>query len=79
MRIQATGTAGSSTDKLYKWTCKPRELGQADTTYEINGVRYSIYDLDSVRASHYLEDIIKAHKVDDDNDLNLSKLTSEER
>ena len=68
----------TATDKLYKWTCKPRELGQADTTYEINGVRYSIYDLDSVRASHYLEDIIKAHK-DDDNDLNLSKLTSEER
>lgn len=43
---------------FYKWSIKPRDLRQSDTTFVINGIKYSIYDLDSVRASHYLDKLL---------------------
>lgn len=63
--------------KVFKWTCKPRDLGQADAIYEINGQKYSIYDFDSVRASHYLADIINSQKIDINNPLNLNQFDAE--
>lgn len=42
---------------IFKWSIKPRDLRQSDTTFYINDKKYSIYDLDSVRASHYLSQL----------------------
>jgi len=39
---------------LYKWNTKPRNLRQADVTFRIGNRTFSMYDLDSVRALHYL-------------------------
>lgn len=43
---------------LYKWSIRPVDLRQSDITFEVNGKRYSIYDLDSVRATHYIKELI---------------------
>lgn len=44
---------------LYKWSIRPVDLRQSDITIEVNGKRYSIYDFDSVRSTHYIKDLIK--------------------
>lgn len=73
---------------VYKWTCKPKNLQQLDVTYEVNGKTYSIYDLDSVRASHYISQLIEKYGVKEGDvngkgrvDLNLdpNKLTAEDK
>ena len=73
---------------VYKWTCKPKNLQQLDVTYEINGKIYSIYDLDSVRASHYISQLIEKYGVKEGDangkgrvDLNLdpNRLTAEDK
>lgn len=40
--------------KVYIHTGKPRNLKATNTKFTVNGIQYSIYDLDSVRASQYL-------------------------
>ena len=40
--------------KAYIHTGKPRNLKATNTKFTVNGYQYSIYDLDSVRASQYL-------------------------
>lgn len=42
------------TYKVYVHTGKPRNLKATNTKFTVNGYEYSIYDLDSVRASQYL-------------------------
>lgn len=42
------------TYKTYVHTGKPRNLKATNTKFTVNGYEYSIYDLDSVRASQYL-------------------------
>ena len=42
------------TYKTYIHTGKPRNLKATNTKFTVNGYEYSIYDLDSVRASQYL-------------------------
>ena len=54
--------------KVYIHTGKPRNLKATNTKFKINGTWYSIYDLDSVRASQYL---VKAQK-------NFNSLTAEQ-
>lgn len=49
----------SSNLTAYLWTTKGRNLRGADTRFTINGVEYSYYDLDSVRASFYINRLIK--------------------
>ena len=45
--------------RFFNWTCKPRDLRQADVTFSLSGksTRFSMYDLDSVRALHYLRQL----------------------
>lgn len=38
----------------FNWTIKPKNLRQSDTRMTVDGVEYSIYEWDSVRASHYI-------------------------
>ena len=44
----------NSSYKTYIHTGKPRNLKATNTKFTVNGYEYSIYDLDSVRASQYL-------------------------
>ena len=41
---------------IFKWSIKPVDLRQSDTTFDLPGYgrQFSIYDLASVRANHYL-------------------------
>lgn len=39
---------------IHRWASRPKNLKQSNTKFIINGLTYSIYDLDSVRISHYL-------------------------
>ena len=57
---------------LYKWSIRPVDLRQSDITFEINNKRYSIYDLDSVRSTHYIKELI-------DNKETYYDLTPEKR
>lgn len=49
-----TNLVNLSDCKLFNWSIKPIDLRQSDTTFQVNGVKHSIYDLDSVRAAHYI-------------------------
>lgn len=40
---------------IQKWTIKPKNLKGADTTFEVNGQRFSVFEGDISRALHYLE------------------------
>ena len=48
--------------EVYNWTIKPKNLRQANgiITLELDGAQYkmSIYDLDSVRANHYIDNFV---------------------
>lgn len=45
----------ASQDKLiFKHELAPHDLRGSDTTFDVEGKTYSIYDLDSVRATHYI-------------------------
>ena len=48
--------------KAYIHTGKPRNLKATNTKFTINGYQYSIYDLDSVRASQYLTRVLTDKK-----------------
>jgi len=54
------------------WTIKPKNLKASNTFFTINGKQYSIYDLDSVRASHFVS------KIKDPN-FNINQLTEPQR
>jgi hypothetical protein len=43
-------------------TAKAKNLRGADTRFTVNGIEYSYYDLDSVRASFYLNRLAKGLK-----------------
>ena len=53
--------------KVYRWTIKPRELAQNDLRIETSDGTISEYDLDAVRASFYLSELI-AYKKGESND-----------
>ena len=44
--------------QIFKWSIKPIDLRPADTHFRIGENTYSIYDLDSTRALHYLRDFM---------------------
>lgn len=48
--------------QVFSWMAKGRNLRGADTRFTINGIEYSYYDLDSVRASFYLTRFLKQEK-----------------
>ena len=56
--------------QVYVWTTKPRELAQSDIRLDTGLGELSEYDIDAVRASFYLDDIINIVKgktsIDDD-------------
>ncbi len=62
--------------RCFKWSIKPRDLRQGDTTFIVNGKKYSMYDLDSVRGLHYLNQLRGKKEFIDldliDNDIKLS-------
>jgi len=61
--------------KIFKWSSRPVNLRQSDTTFRFNGNTFSIYDLDSVRASHYMRMCYdKQNKV-----YNLQNLSAAQR
>lgn len=45
----------NSNTKIFKHELAPHDLRGSDTQFEVNGKIYSIYDLDSVRATHYID------------------------
>lgn len=45
--------------QVFSWMAKGRNLRGADTRFTIDGIEYSYYDLDSVRASFYLNRFLK--------------------
>lgn len=58
-----------ATSKVYKWTVKPRNLRQADVTFKrvlpdgsLSRDTFSMYDLDSNRALHYLRQLEESRK-----------------
>lgn len=59
--------------KLFRWTCKPTDLRQQNTFFEVNGERYSVYELDSVASTHFLAKIWNG-----ESDFNPSRLSEEE-
>lgn len=70
--------------QVFKWTCKPKDLQQLDITFEYRGKTYSMYDFDSVRASHYISQLIDKYDVRDEShpdgrmDLDLSLLSPDD-
>lgn len=52
----------SKNTTIYNWTVKPKDLRQSDTTFTVNDITYSMYDLDSVRALHYIRYAKKVKK-----------------
>jgi len=40
---------------FYNWTTKPKNLKQSNTRFKVGADWYSIYDINSVRVSHYLQ------------------------
>ena len=43
---------GQDNAQYFNWTIKPKDLRQGNTTFDLNGENYSIYDLDSTAALH---------------------------
>ena len=48
---------------IYKFTSRPKNLKGTNTKFKIDGLNYSIYDLDSVRAAYYAEQKINKDYV----------------
>ena len=49
--------------KIYKFTSRPKNLKGTNTKYKVDGLNYSVYDLDAVRASYYAEQKTNADYV----------------
>ena len=56
--------------QVFKWSIKPIDLRAADTHFKIGEKTYSIYDLDSTRALHYLKGLMQK-----DGTVNFDNLT----
>jgi hypothetical protein len=67
---------------LFTWDCKPTELRQQNTFFDVHdGIenrRFSIYELDSVAATHYLSHIFSEYGWEENGDFLLDSLSKEE-
>lgn len=67
---------------LFTWDCKPTELRQQNTFFDVHdGIetrRFSIYELDSVAATHYLSHIFSKYDWEENGDFLLDGLSKEE-
>ena len=61
--------------EIFVFESRPKNLKDIDTKFDIEGVTYSLYDLDSVRASFYIRNLAN---LDDEQRFILKQFISEE-